>query len=151
LAGFTLPVRFGFTVAGVGLLVLALESEWAAWQIAITGTAGAFLLDVGRYFNENHRSFPPALAITAALILTAVLGCWVAARVSGGRDMLSWAWRVLLAMAVGAAVLKSAWHPVISTELVIVTAVFVLGGGLITVLFRTDRQAAPRRRPLAPT
>jgi hypothetical protein len=149
-SGFTLSVRFGFTVAGVGLLVLAFESEWAAWQIAITGTAGAFLLDVGRFFNENHRSFPPAAATAAALILTAVLGCWVAARVSSSRDMVSSACPVLLWTAVGAAVLKSAWHPVISTELIIVTSVFFLGGGLITVLFLTDRHEAPRRRTDAP-
>jgi hypothetical protein len=64
--------------------------------------------------------------------------------------MVSSACPVLLWTAVGAAVLKSAWHPVISTELIIVTSVFFLGGGLITVLFLTDRHEAPRRRTDAP-
>lgn len=52
-----LPLRFDYTVAGVGLLGWALFSERAAWQIAITLTVGAFTLYNVELFRERFPSF----------------------------------------------------------------------------------------------
>jgi len=127
-----LPVRFSYTVAGAALLGLVYMSERAAWQIAITITAGAFLLYVGKFFTLNHPGFHPAVATTIALVLTALLSAWIAVRQASGREMATWALRVLLWTSVGAGVAHAGWHREISPALVMVVSVFVVGAIIIT-------------------
>ena len=134
--GSALRVRFGYTVAGGALLALALVSERAAWQIALTVTAGAFFLDVGKFFSENHPTVPTLVATVGALVLAAGLCLWVAVRHASGREMTCWSFRVLLWLAVAAALCRTGWHPKIPPSLIIVAAAFVGGGAWITNLAR---------------
>lgn len=134
--GSALPVRFGYTVAGAVLLALAFVSERAAWQIALTITAGAFFLDVGKVFTESHPAIPSAVATVGALVLSTGLCLQVAARHASGREMAGWSLRVLLWLAVAAAIGSTAWHPKTTPASLIVAAVFVGGGVLITFLAR---------------
>lgn len=134
--GSALPVRFGYTVAGAVLLALAFVSERAAWQIAITVTAGAFFLDIGKVFTESHPMIPSAVAVVGALVLSAALCFRVAARHVSGGEMAGWSLRVLLWLAVAAAMGSTAWHPKTTPASLIVAAAFVGGGVLITFLAR---------------
>lgn len=102
--GAVLPVRFGYTVAGAVLLALALASERAVWQCAVTLTVGAFFLDVGRFVSENHPAVRPAITTVGALLLAVGVCLWVAMRQVAGREMISWSLRVLLGLAVVAAI-----------------------------------------------
>jgi hypothetical protein len=134
-----LPVRFSYTVAGAALLALVFISERAAWQIALTITAGAFLLYVGKFFTLNHPGFHPAVATTVALVLTAALSAWIAIRHASGREMTTWALRVLLWTSVGAGVAHGCWHREITPALAMVVIVFVIGAIIITVQIRSRR------------
>jgi len=134
--GAALSVRFSYTVTGAALLALVFLSERAAWQIAITITAGAFLLYVAKFFNLNHPGFHPAVATTMALILAAALSAGIALRHASGREMPTWALRVLLWTSVGAGVAHAGWHQEITPALIMVVVVFVIGAVVITVRTR---------------
>lgn len=136
LGGSALPIRFGYTVSGAALLVLAFASERAAWQIALTVTAGAFFLDVGKVFTESHPTVPSVLVTVVALVLSTGLCLRVAARRASGREMIGWSLRVLLWLAVAAAMGSTAFHPKNTPASLIVAAAFVGGGVLITFLAR---------------
>ncbi len=138
-----LPIRFDYTAAGAVLLAAAFASERAAWQIAITVTVGAFLLDVVRWIPGDA----PAgwfLAVLA-LALAGAVGRWLGTRLAAGLELTTSGIRVVLWMAVAAAVVKAARHPTLSSELIAVTAVFLGGAMWVTVLTKgslTDARGA---------
>lgn len=127
-----LPIRFDYTVAGAVLLAVAFASERAAWQIAITVTVGAFLLDVVRWKPMGAAAgwFFAVLAVT----LAGAVGRWLGERLTAGLELTTWGIRVVLWMAVAAAVVKAKRHTALSSELIAVTAVFVGGAIWVTVL-----------------
>lgn len=127
-----LPIRFDFTVAGALLLAVALASERAAWQIAITVTVGAFLLDVVRWQSADGAAgwFYAVLALAPA----GLVGRWLGRRHAAGRELTTWGIRVVLWLAVAAAVVKAARHPTLSSESIAVTSVFAGGAVWVTVL-----------------
>ncbi len=130
-----LPFRFNYTIAGALLLALAFESERAAWQIAITITAGAFLVYIGAFFAEHHAWIQPVIPTAIALLLALGLSYRIAVRHElKGRESVRWELLTLLWIATGAALARAAWHPVITPALMIVAGVFVLGALVITRL-----------------
>ncbi|MBC7369339.1 MAG: hypothetical protein H7343_21435 [Undibacterium sp.] len=58
-AAMQLPVRFTYTMAGVGLLGWVLYSERSAWPIAITVTVGAFTLYIVGFFQQRFPAWAP--------------------------------------------------------------------------------------------
>ncbi len=64
-AALRLPIRFDYTVAGVGLLAWVLHSERSAWQIAVTITVGAFTLYNVEFFQQRF----PAWALLGWTVL----------------------------------------------------------------------------------
>ncbi len=58
-AAMRLPIRFTYTVAGVGLLGWVLHSERSAWQIAVTVTVGAFTLYNVEFFLQRFPAWAP--------------------------------------------------------------------------------------------
>jgi len=136
-----LPVRFSYTIGGVVLLLLALFSERAAWQLALTVTAGAFLLYVGKFFTQNHPGTHPALATSVALVITAAFCAGVSRRHASGQDMITWSLHALLGTSVAAALAHGFWHVTISLSLTIVLVTFVALTGGITWLVYPRRKA----------
>lgn len=136
-----LPVRFSFTVAGVVLLMLALFSERAAWQLALTVTAGAFLLYVGKFFTQNHPGTHPALATSVALAVTLVFSVSIARRHTSGQEMITWNFQTLLWTAVAAGLAHGFWHVTIPPALTIVLVTFVALAVVVTGLVFRRRKA----------
>jgi hypothetical protein len=111
--GTTLPVRFEYTLTGAILLAVSFASARAAWQITVTATVGAFLLNVARAKSGGAPLSTPAIA--GALGLAAGTAAWTARRGAAGADLVPWATRLVLWSAVGAAWLKAlrgtGWSP----------------------------------------
>ena len=148
--GTQLPVRFDYTLTGALLLALAFVSNRAAWQIAVTLTLGAFLLD-GARARSGGPAFPPA-AIGTALVLATAAGAWTAHRLAAEKEMMRWATHLVLWSAVAVAWGKALRGPAWSPAEVIVLVYFAVGAGVVTWLGRAFRSPldAGRTRP-APT
>lgn len=58
-AAMKVPIRFTYTLGGVGLLGWALHSERSAWQIAVTVTVGAFMLYNVGFFQQRFPAWAP--------------------------------------------------------------------------------------------
>lgn len=146
--GTKLPVRFDYTLTGAILLALAFSSDRCAWQIAVTATIGAFLLDVARA--RYGGVAPPPAAMVSALVLATVTSAWTARRFATGAEMGRWATRLVLWSAVAAAWIKALRGPAWPPAEIIVLAYFA-GGAAVAMWFgratRFHSVEAGRLRP----
>lgn len=134
-----LPIRFSYTIAGVMLLALALFSERAAWQLALTVTTGAFLLYVGKFFAANHPGTHPGFATSVALAATLVFSASVSRRLTSGQEVVTWCFHALLWTAVAAGMAHGIWHVTIPPSLTIVLVMFLGLAVWIAYLIRPQR------------
>jgi hypothetical protein len=132
-AAMQLPVRFTYTVAGVGLLGWVLHSERSAWQIAITVTVGAFMLYIAGFFQQRFPAW--ALLGWAVLVGTVwatsqLLDRWQNEPAHQVRRVLLW----LMWVAVGASYWRTLLLERIDTAQVMVEVLFTSLAVAVTIL-----------------
>jgi hypothetical protein len=130
LIGFELtsPLRFSYTLAGIVLLLIVLRLPWTGWQIAITFTALAFLLDCA----ELIPGLPANLAAVALAVAIAVLVARWNAAGREGRDYYLLLLLASLAVSLAKAVLHAVYGPGLGVE----QAMFLAGTAVLVDLWR---------------
>lgn len=74
---YAVDLRFAYSVAGAALLAVVLFSESLAWQIAITMTGFAFLLDLAEAFSGDLAFGSAALGMSVAVAASFAIGATV--------------------------------------------------------------------------
>ncbi len=137
-----IPVRYGYLVLAVGLFLVAIWRERAAWHLAITVTSAAFLLDTVEYMWDHQilisRPIGWALAAVASLAVLVV----VERRLRGRGVDPAWAFSFLLWLAFADASVKVALHPWSPAMPPVEWFTFAIGTGAAWILFkRITREA----------
>ncbi|MBL8216857.1 MAG: hypothetical protein JNK87_39420 [Bryobacterales bacterium] len=93
-----MPGRFDYTLLGAVLLAVAWESRALAWQIGITMTTCAFLIDLG----ENRKLFTVPVYWLCVVAIVAATAWWISKRRGVVQPLL-----LLTALSVGDSLMKS--------------------------------------------
>ena len=140
---WNLPIRFGYLVAGSGVLVVVARYRWLAKHVAYTVTFTAVALDLARYWSKEYHRGAPEPAYAMAVVASMAFG-WVVMQWDGdARRMLE----LLMWACVGDALLKFAINPAGLIALVDHVAIgFALMAAAVSYLVRRhDRECVLRR------
>lgn len=131
-----IPVRYGYLVLAVGLLLVAIWRERLAWHLALTVTAGAFLHDLVKYA-WNHQilvSRPIGWAIVSLASLAVLIV--VERRLRSGELTPAWAFTFLLWLSFAVATVKVALHPWSPPGTLVEWVTFAIGTAAAWLLFK---------------
>ncbi len=128
----SIPMVWGYTFVGVGLLIIALFAEQLAWQVALIATYSAFALDLTDYLSQQQKFTDPLMPWDLVGATTLIFSFLVARREQSGKPMVGWAFLGLTWLAVLVSYLKSLLHPKLTFAHGTVELIFTLSAVALT-------------------
>ncbi len=134
-------IVWGFTTYGVILLAAAIVSEKIAWQVALTVTSSAFLLDLAETYLEEPSQNNIGLRITFVAITGLICGWIITRRERAGKQMVRWSFLALMWLAMAVSFVKTFAHGELSPAHALVELTFALQAIILTVFYLRQRGA----------